>query len=105
MTFLICLSSIPFSRILKQLLCFKALVNALPANTRQKKVKENELCTRYLQPLFQSLFDSDEDDNMLFKWINTITFNRNSNEDQSAATNNRPDGCVENDRKLLAMSK
>ncbi|KAI8646944.1 hypothetical protein BD408DRAFT_449511 [Parasitella parasitica] len=87
--------------LVKLLLCFKALVETLPSNTQQKKVKEHELCARYLQPFFQSLFDSNEDDNMLFKWINTITFSCNSNEDQPAATNNRPDGCIENDRETI----
>lgn len=53
-------------KVAKLLQCFKALVETLPSNTQQKKVKEQELCTRYLQPFFQSLFDSIEDDNMLF---------------------------------------
>ncbi|KAI9476531.1 MAG: hypothetical protein EXX96DRAFT_596547 [Benjaminiella poitrasii] len=87
--------------LVKLLLCFKALVETLPSNTQQKKVKEHELCSRYLQPFFQSLFDSNEDDAMLFKWMNTITFSCNSDGDQPAATNNRPDGCIENDRKTI----
>lgn len=32
---------------------------------------------------------------------NNYTFNSNSNEGQPAATNNRPDGCIENDRKTI----
>jgi hypothetical protein len=87
--------------LIKLLLCFKALVETLPSNAQQKKVKEHELYSRYLQPFFQSLFDSNEDDNMLFKWMNTITFSRNSDEGQPAATNNRPDGCIENDHKTI----
>ncbi|CEP17346.1 hypothetical protein [Parasitella parasitica] len=87
--------------LVKLLLCFKALVETLPSNTQQKKVNEHELCSRYLQPFLQSLFDSNEDDNMLFKWMNTITFSCNSDGDQPAATNNRPDGCIENDRKTI----
>lgn len=91
------------SIIVKLLLCFKALVEALPSNTQQKKVKEYELCTRYLQPFFQSLFDSDEDSRMMFKWINTITFSNNNNHDHPTATKNRPDGCIENDRKTIGF--
>jgi hypothetical protein len=87
--------------LVKLLLCFKTLVETLPSNTQQKKVKEHELCTRYLQPFFQSLFDSNEDDNMLFKWINTTTFTCNNNEDQPIVTNNRPDGCIENDHRTI----
>ncbi|KAG1457823.1 hypothetical protein G6F56_006529 [Rhizopus delemar] len=86
--------------LVKLLLCFKALVETLPSNIQQKKVKEHELCTRYLQPFLRSLFDSNEDDNMLFKWINTITFSSNGNEDEPVVTN-RPDGCIENDRKTI----
>lgn len=87
--------------LVKLLLCFKALVETLPSNRQQKKVKEHELCSRYLQPFFQSLFDSNKDDNMLFKWMNTTTFSCSSDEDQPETTNNRPDGCIENDRKTI----
>ncbi|KAI9356670.1 hypothetical protein BD770DRAFT_420321 [Pilaira anomala] len=90
--------------LVKLLLYFKALVESLPTNTQQKKVKENELCSRYLQPFFQSLFDSDEDNNMLFKWINTIAFSCHNNEDQPAATNYKPAGCVENELKPIDYS-
>ncbi|KAG1450433.1 hypothetical protein G6F55_009688 [Rhizopus delemar] len=91
------------SIIVKLLLCFKALVEALPSNTQQKKVKEYELCTRYLQPFFQSLFDSDEDNRMIFKWINTITFSDNRNDDHPTVTKDTPDGCVENDRETIGF--
>lgn len=53
--------------LVKLLICFKALVETLQINTQQNKVEEYELCSRYLQPFFQSLFDSDEDNSMLFK--------------------------------------
>lgn len=81
----------------------QSLVEALPSSTQQKKVKEYELCTRYIQPMFQSLFDSDEDSRMMFKWINTITFSNNNNHDHPTATKNRPDGCIENDRKTIGF--
>lgn len=70
--------------------------------TQRKKIKEYELCTRYLQSFFQSLFDSDENNN-IFKWINTITFGVSSNEEQIKPTKNRPDGCFENDLKTIGF--
>lgn len=82
---------------------FKALIETLPINTQQKKHKENELCTRYLQPFFQSLFDSDDDNRMIFKWTNTVAFNDNRNDYHPAVMKDRPDGCVENDRKTIGL--
>jgi len=37
------------------MLCLKALVEALPGTTQQKKFQEYEVHTRYLQPFFQSV--------------------------------------------------
>lgn len=57
------------------------------------------MCTRYLQPFFQPLFDSDEDNRMLFKWINIIVFN----DGYPTVTKNRPDSWVENDCETIGF--
>ncbi|EPB92140.1 hypothetical protein HMPREF1544_00965 [Mucor circinelloides 1006PhL] len=62
---------------------------------------ENQLCTRYLQPVLQCLFDSEEE-NMMFKWTNTINFTNNEN-DHLPTTKNRPDGCIEDARKTIGF--
>ncbi|CEI92753.1 hypothetical protein RMCBS344292_07006 [Rhizopus microsporus] len=89
--------------LVKLLSCLKALVETLPNNIQQKKVQENELCTRYLKPLFQSLFDSAEDNDIIFKWTNTIAFKDNGNEDQPTVAKNKPDGCIKNDRRTIGF--
>lgn len=38
---------------------------------------------------------------MLFKWMNTITFSGNGDGEQPSTTNNRPDGCIENNRTTI----
>ncbi|RCH85378.1 hypothetical protein CU098_006927, partial [Rhizopus stolonifer] len=73
--------------LVKLLLSFKTLVEALPSNKQQKK----------------SLFDGDEDNRMIFKWVNTIAFSDNRNDDHPAVTKNRPDDCVENDSRTIGF--
>ncbi|KAI7863046.1 uncharacterized protein EV154DRAFT_572867 [Mucor mucedo] len=53
----------------KVLICIlqvKTIVKSLPFNNQKKEIKEFELCTRYLQPCFQKIFDSDDLD-VMFK--------------------------------------
>jgi len=87
--------------LVKILLCFRTLAETLPNNIQQTKVMENQLCTRYLQPVLQCLFDSEEE-NMMFKWTNTINFTNNEN-DHLPTTKNRPDGCIEDARKTIGF--
>ncbi|KAI7895762.1 uncharacterized protein EV154DRAFT_412738 [Mucor mucedo] len=68
------------------------MVESLPFHNQKKEIKEFELCTRYLQPCFQKLFDSD-DLSIMFKWLNVSCFT----DTDIDATQNRPDGCAEND--------
>ena len=85
---------------IKLLLCFTQLISTLPRKNQAKKINEFELCSRYLQPVLQPLFDHDEDD-MIFKWINTITFQEN--DDETEGTRNRPDGVVDNENKTIGF--
>ncbi|CEI86111.1 hypothetical protein RMCBS344292_00556 [Rhizopus microsporus] len=74
----------------------KSMVESLPFINQKKESKEFELCTRYLQPCFQKLFDCDEDQ-FTFKWLNTSCFS-----DTDVDPNqNRPDGLIENDHKAI----
>ncbi|KAI7855241.1 hypothetical protein BDC45DRAFT_506923 [Circinella umbellata] len=70
----------------KLLSCVKVMIEALPFENQTEEIQEFELCTRYLQPLFQPLFDSG-DDKIIFKWTNTIGLNDNF-------IKSRPDGCI-----------
>ncbi|KAI7893955.1 uncharacterized protein EV154DRAFT_415960 [Mucor mucedo] len=82
--------------IIRLLQCFKSLVELLPLSNQKKECKEFELCTRYLQPCFQKLFDCDHNQ-VIFKWLNTNCFS-----DTDADPNkNRPDGIVENDSMAI----
>ncbi|KAG1444498.1 hypothetical protein G6F56_010273 [Rhizopus delemar] len=72
------------------------MVESLPFINQKKESKEFELCTRYLQPCFQKLFDCDEDQ-FIFKWLNTSCFS----ESDVDPNQNRPDGIIENDRKAI----
>ncbi|RCH78146.1 hypothetical protein CU098_004963 [Rhizopus stolonifer] len=74
----------------------KSMVESLPFINQKKESKEFELCTRYLQPCFQKLFDCDEDQ-FIFKWLNTSCFS----ESDVDPNQNRPDGIIENDRKAI----
>lgn len=61
-------------------------------------------CVFYIfNHFFQSLFDGDEDNRMIFKWVNTIAFSDNRNDDHPAVTKNRPDDCVENDSRTIGF--
>jgi hypothetical protein len=83
---------------IRSLQLIKSMVESLPfVNQKKKKErKEFELCTRYLQPCFQKLFDCDEDQ-FTFKWLNTRCFS-----DTDVDPNqNRPDGLIENDHKAI----
>ncbi|KAI7895759.1 uncharacterized protein EV154DRAFT_494855, partial [Mucor mucedo] len=40
--------------------CVKTMVKSIPFYNQKKEIKDLELCTRYLQPCFQKLFDSDD---------------------------------------------
>lgn len=64
--------------------------------SKKKESKEFELCTRYLQPCFQRLFDCDESQ-FIFKWLNTSCFSGTDVDPNQ----NRPDGLIENDRKTI----
>lgn len=58
---------------IRLLQCVKSMVELLPLTNQKKESKEFELCTRYLQPYFQKLFDCDQD-RLIFKWLNTTVF-------------------------------
>lgn len=81
---------------IRLLQCVKSMVDLLPLTNQKKESKEFELCTRYLQPCFQKLFDCDQDQ-LIFKWLNTNCFL----DADADANKNRPDGVVEND--LMAI--
>lgn len=65
--------------IIKLLLCVKSMIEMLPLDNQTEEIQEFELCTRYLQPFFQPLFDSG-DDKILFKWTNTIGLKNTGND-------------------------
>ncbi|KAI7879855.1 uncharacterized protein EV154DRAFT_606349 [Mucor mucedo] len=79
----------------KLLSCVKSMIEALPFENQTEEIQEFELCTRYLQPLFQPLFDSG-DDKIIFKWTNTIGLNDN-------LIKSRPDGCIKNFQKSIGF--
>lgn len=58
------------------------MFEALPFENQTEEIQEFELCTRFLQPLFDS-----GDDKIIFKWTNTIGLNDN-------LIKSRPDGCI-----------
>lgn len=89
-------------KLFKIMICIKALAEALPLQPQHKKVMENELCTRNLQPIFLNLFDSEDDNKLLFKWTNTINFTQDPNDEQPV-TKNRPDGCVEDSHSTIGF--
>lgn len=80
--------------VIKLLSSIRSMIDVLPMRNQKKNVEESELCTRYLQPLFQKLFDSSNGD-FLFKWTNTLPLIDDSNDKK------RPDGLVENDHKVI----
>ncbi|RCH84332.1 hypothetical protein CU097_004409 [Rhizopus azygosporus] len=80
--------------VIKLLSSIRSMIDVLPMRNQKKNVEESELCTRYLQPLFQKLFDSSNGD-FLFKWTNTLPLIDDSNDKK------RPDGLVENDDKVI----
>ncbi|KAI9476345.1 MAG: hypothetical protein EXX96DRAFT_596465 [Benjaminiella poitrasii] len=49
------------------------MVESLPLIDKKKRKQRVELCTRYLQPCFQKLYDCDEDQ-FIFKWLNISSF-------------------------------
>ncbi|KAL4207760.1 hypothetical protein CU097_007428 [Rhizopus azygosporus] len=83
--------------VIRLLLCIKSMVETLPKVNQKKEIKEFELCTRFLQPTFQKLFDNNDDDGLIFKWLNASCFNDTNND----SNQNRLDGIVENDRKAV----
>ncbi|KAG1458690.1 hypothetical protein G6F46_006563 [Rhizopus delemar] len=85
--------------IIKLLLCVKSMIETLPLDNQTEEIQEFELCTRYLQPFFQPLFDSG-DDKILFKWTNTIGLKNTGND---ILTKSRPDGCVKDSRKPIGF--
>ncbi|GAA5804506.1 hypothetical protein HPULCUR_010004 [Helicostylum pulchrum] len=82
--------------LIRLLQCVKSMVESLPVVTQKKEIKEFELCTRFLQPCFQKLFDNDNDE-ILFKWLNVSCFT----DTDIDSSQKRPDGCVENDNKAI----
>ena len=76
---------------IRLLSCIKAMVETLSLVTQKKEIKEFELCTRYLQPAFQKLFDCD-DNELVFKWLNVNCFDDSQQ---------RPDGIIKNDEKAV----
>ncbi|CAO3607412.1 unnamed protein product [Cunninghamella blakesleeana] len=52
----------------KIILSINRLIQDLPMNIIMDPIKETELCTRYIQPAIQPLFD-DHEKNILFKWF------------------------------------
>lgn len=75
--------------------CVKSIIETLPFDNQTEEIQEFELCTRYLQPLFQPLFDSG-DDKYIFQSTNTIGLNDN-------LIKSRPDGCMKNSRKSIGF--
>ncbi|KAI7867764.1 uncharacterized protein EV154DRAFT_395674, partial [Mucor mucedo] len=79
-----------------QLLSYvNSMVETLPFDNQTEKIKEFELCTRYLQPLFPPLFDSG-DDNIIFKRTNTNGLDDN-------LIKSRPDGCIKMFQKSIVF--